>query len=260
MRFPESPRFVIVPRERVRPRVGNVDARDIYVYLPEAAQRDGRRRFPVLYCQDGQNIWDDPHACFGHGGWCLNRIVDELTAAGRIEPLILVGIPNSSERRSEYTAGRSYFDLRHHAYVNYLCDVIKPYVERHFPARKDRRATGLLGSSLGGLISLLVAHHYPQLFGNVACLSGAFEFKDREGKTYLDFLWECGQQNIRIYLDAGTVRDGAALTRKVRDTYVALGWKLGRDLAHYEEQGGEHNERFWRGRVWRALTFLYGKP
>lgn len=260
MRFPESPRFHFVPRERLKPRFGSIHARDVYVYLPQAALQDARRRFPVLYCQDGQNIWDDPEACFGHGGWCLNRTVDDLTATGQIEPVILVGIPNTTDRKQEYTAGRSYADLRDHAYANYLCDVIKPYVERHFPARKDRRVTGLLGSSLGGLISLLIAHHYPQMFGRVACLSGAFECKDREGKTFLDFLWECGRQDLRIYLDAGTIRDGAPWTRKVRDIYLALGWETGRDLFHYEDVGAEHNERFWRARVWRALTFLYGRP
>ncbi len=239
------------------PRFGKLHARDVYVYLPEAAEQDRRRRFPVLYCQDGQNLWDDPDCCFGHGGWYLNRIVDELVAAGKMEPVILVGIPNTDQRFREYTPGESYFDVSGHAYANYLCDVVKPYVERHFAVKKGRRHAGLLGSSLGGLISLWLAHQYPHLFGKVACLSGAFEIKDRHGKTFLDFLWERGRQDVRVYLDAGTVRDGAPLTRKVRDIYMALGWRSGTDLLHYEERGGEHNERCWRERVWRALTFLY---
>src|SRR5262245_46237741 len=94
IRFPDSPRFIVIDAEKVRPRFGKIESRPIYVYLPEISERDHRRRFPVLYCHDGQNIWDDPHCCFGHGGWCLNRIVDQLTAEGKIEPMILVGIPN----------------------------------------------------------------------------------------------------------------------------------------------------------------------
>jgi hypothetical protein len=103
----------------------------------------------------------------------------------------------------------------------------------------------------------MIAHHYPHLFGKVACLSGAFEIKDRHGKTFMDFLWERGGQDVRVYLDAGTVRDGAPLTRKVRDIYMATGWKPGKNLLHHEEKGAEHNERCWRDRVWRTLTFLY---
>ncbi len=257
IQFPESSRFHIIEAARVRPRFGKLHARDVYVYLPVAAEQDRRRRFPVLYCQDGQNLWDDPHCCFGHGGWYLNRIVDELVAHGKMEPVILVGIPNTDQRYREYTPGKSYFDLSEHAYANYLCDVVQPYVERHFAVKKGRPHTGLLGSSLGGLISLLVAHHYPHLFGKVACLSGAFEIKDRQRKSFMDFLWECDRQDVRVYLDAGTVRDGAPLTRKVRDIYMALGWEPGKNLLHHEEPGGEHNERYWRDRVWRALTFLY---
>jgi enterochelin esterase-like enzyme len=60
-------------------------------------------------------------------------------------------------------------------------------------------------------------------------------------------------------MDGGTVRDDASLTRKVARLYRRLGWRAGKDLLHYEEAGGQHNERYWRGRVWRALTFLFGQ-
>lgn len=241
------------------PQSGKISARPIYVYLPQAAAQDRRRRFPVLYCHDGQNLWDDPHCCFGHGGWYLNRIVDELVDDDRIEPLIIVGIPNSQQRYKEYTPGKSFADIRAHPYAHYVHDVVKPYVDRHFRSRKDPAHTGLLGSSLGGLMSLWMAHHFAGTFGNVASLSGAFEPKDRARHSFLDFLKTREHQSLRIYLDAGTVRDGAKLTRAVRDTYVSRGWQAGVDLLHHEEKGAEHNERCWRDRVWRALVFLYGK-
>jgi hypothetical protein len=63
---------------------------------------------------------------------------------------------------------------------------------------------------------------------------------------------------LQIYLDAGTIRDGVALTRKVHRRYRELGWRDGRDLLYHEEKGAEHNERYWRERVWRALVFLFG--
>lgn len=253
----ETQRFHVIPAEQLAPLVPGITARPLCVYLPAAALEPSRRRFPVLYCQDGQNLWDDPHACFGHGGWYLNRIVDELTADNRLAPVILVGIANTEQRYREYTPGRSFNEIAAHPYANYVCDVIKPYIETRFPVRRGRQHTALLGSSLGGLVALWIAHHYPGLFGKAACLSGAFEPKDRQGQSFIDFLWERGRQDVQVYLDAGTVRDGAALTRKVRDTYRSLGWQEGRDLQHWEEPGAEHNERHWRHRVWRALTFLF---
>jgi enterochelin esterase-like enzyme len=258
MQFPDSSRFHIIDADRVRPRFGRIASRPIYVYLPEAAERDHRRRFPVIYCQDGQNIWDDPHACFGHGGWCLNRTADHLANDGKIEPVILVGIPNTDERYRDYTPRKSFDEVLDHPYANFLCDVVKRYVDRHFPTKHDRQHTALLGSSLGGLVSLWVAHKLPETFGSAACLSGAFQVRDRGRGSFSEFLSRALHQNVRVYLDSGTVDDGAKLTRKVAATYRACGWRDGVDLMHFEQKGGEHDERYWRERAWRALVFLFG--
>jgi enterochelin esterase-like enzyme len=259
MHLPDSPRFHVIEADRVRPRYGKIASRPIYVYLPEAAERDQRRRFPVIYCQDGQNLWDDPHACFGHGGWYLNRIVDELTAAEEIEPVILVGIPNSEQRYRDYTPRKSFADVLDHPYANFVCDVVKRYVDRHYPTKKARQHTAILGSSLGGLVALWMAHTLPEIFGKAACLSGAFQVRDRTGQTFAEFLAKRDHQKVRVYLDSGTVDDGVALTRKVAETYRARGWRDREDLAHHVERGAAHNEKFWRERVWRALSFLFGR-
>lgn len=259
MQLPNSSRFHVIDAADVRPRFGKLAPRPIYVYLPEAAEHDRRRRFPVLYCHDGQNLWDDPECCFGHGGWYLNRILDELTAAERIEPIIIVGIPNGEARFREYTPRKSFDVIADHPYANFVCDVVKHAVDNKFPTKKSRRHTALLGSSLGGLISLWMAHKLPETFSKVACLSGAFQFRDRTGKTFADFLSQNDMQDVRVYIDSGTVKDGAPLTRRVCDTYVACGWRFGQNLLHFEDAGAEHNERYWRHRVWRALTFLFGR-
>ena len=256
--LPESSRFHVIDESKVLPRFGHLTPRPIYVYLPELAEHDHRRHFPVLYCHDGQNIWDDPHCCFGHGGWCLNLIADELTREGKMEPTILVGIPNTHARFREYTPGKTYDDILAHPYANYIVDVVKRYVDRKFPTKKDRGHTALLGSSLGGLISLWMAHKLPETFRQAACLSGAFQVRDRQNKSFVEFVKERERQDLRIYLDCGTSRDGAPLTRKVRQAYLARGWREGEDLCYFEEKGAEHNERCWRERVWRALVFLFG--
>lgn len=258
MQFPESSRFHVIDADSVRPRFGRISARPIYVYLPEAAEQDRRRKFPVLYCQDGQNIWDDPHSCFGHGGWALNVTADRLAREGRIEPVILVGIPNSEERYRDYTPRKTFDDVLDHPYANFVCDVVKRQVEKKFPVRKGRKNAALLGSSLGGLVSLWMAHTLPESFGQAACLSGAFQVRDRMRNSFAQFLSHLPHQHVRVYLDSGTVRDGAALTRKVVAGYRAQGWREGADLMHVEQKGGEHNERYWRERAWRSLVFLFG--
>ena len=249
MQLPDSPRFHVVE---------NCAGRPLYVYLPEAALQNRRKRFPVIYCQDGQNIWDDPYCCFGHGGWYLNRIVDELAADGKIEPVILVGIPHSDERYRDYTPRLSFTDCRDHAYANFICAVVKPYMEQNFPAKKRRQDVALLGSSLGGLVSLWLAHQRPEKFGKAICLSGAFQVRDRQRLVFADYLAGLPHQKMRIYLDSGTVGDGVMLARKVVAQYRARGWRDGADLMYLEAKGHEHNECCWRDRVWRALVFLFG--
>ena len=256
-RLPDSSRFHIIHADRVQPRYGRLAARPIYVYLPQEVDHDHRRRFPVVYCQDGQNIWDDPHACFGHGGWYLNRIVDELVDDGRIEPVILVGIPNSDSRYREYTPGKTFEDIFEHAYANFVVDVVKRYVDKRFPTKRDRAHTAVLGSSLGGLMSLWMAHKLHETFGRAACLSGAFQVKDRRGESFADFLSRRGHQHLKIYVDCGTVHDGIAASRKVYVMYLKRGWREGLDFCYHEEKGAQHNERCWRERVWRALVFLF---
>jgi enterochelin esterase-like enzyme len=257
MQFPDSPRFQVVEEHRVRPRYGKITGRPVYVYLPEAAEEDRRRKFPVIYCQDGQNIWDDPHACFGHGGWFLNRICDELTDLGKMEPVILVGIPNSDERYRDFMPRRSFQEVLDHPYANFVCDVVRPCVEKHFPAKRGRQHAALMGSSLGGLVSVWMAHKLAETFGKVACLSGAFQCRDRQGKSFLDLLGLMDHQKLQVYLDCGTVDDGLAWSKKIAAMYRARGWRDEVDLAFHVEKGAEHNEACWRDRVWRALEFLF---
>ena len=108
------------------------------------------------------------------------------------------------------------------------------------------------------MVSLWLAHQLPEKIGKVACLSGAFQVRDRQRLAFADYLAGLPHQNLRIYLDSGTVGDGMRLTRKVAAQYRARGWQDDVDLLHLEVKGHEHNERCWRERVGQALVFLFG--
>jgi len=112
--------------------------------------------------------------------------------------------------------------------------------------------------SLGGLVSLWMAHKLPETFGKAACLSGAFQIRDRQKKSFLDFVKAREHQDVRIYLDCGTIQDGVRQSRQVYEAYLSRGWRAREDVLYFEDKGGEHNERCWRERAWRALVFLFG--
>jgi enterochelin esterase-like enzyme len=258
IRLPESPRFHVLELDDFPRSPRAVPKRPIYVYLPEAALQSRRKKFPVLYCHDGQNLWNDPQACRGHGGWYINEIVDLLAADKKIEPVIVVGIPHGRSRYREMMPVRSFAERARHPYSDFICRVVKPAVERNFPARKGAGAAALMGASLGGLVSLWMAHRNPAVFGGVACISGSFNLRAGDGSAFADYLRNQKRGGLRVYVDSGTVDDDADLTREVAETYVMLGWKVGRNLEYFVDEGGEHNERFWRHRLWRPLTFLFG--
>jgi predicted alpha/beta superfamily hydrolase len=140
------------------------------------------------------------------------------------------------------------------AYGRFLVEKVKPWVDARWRTRPEREHTGLLGSSLGGLVSLYLGWERPDVFSRVGCLSGSFWLQGWV-RTLED-----ERRPLRIWLDSGNrgpSADSAEHTILVRDMLLRRGWVLGRDLEHFVDLGASHNERFWRGRVHRALRFLF---
>ncbi len=244
------------------PQPSPLAPRDIYVYLPPGYDAHPDRRYPVLYLHDGQNCWDDPVEPFGHGGWCINRIADELITAGRIEPFIGVGLANTPQRLAEYGPGKNIRSANEHPYIQLLVRHVKPYIDKRYRTRPDAKDTALMGSSMGGAISLQTALLCPDTFGAAACLSTAFLFEDDAGHDYGDLVQAVGKQPVRLYLDSGTAgprADGRDATQAMVDRLQSAGWRPSEDLVHYEDAGAQHNERAWRARVHRPLEFLFGR-
>jgi predicted alpha/beta superfamily hydrolase len=228
--------------------------RDLDVFLPMSYART-RRRYPVVYMQDGQNL-ADPARAFA-GTWELERAIETL-ASGGIEA-IFVGVPNLGEARiREYTpfvdakAGGGDGD----AYLAYLERTIKPLVDRRFRTRPEREATGVFGSSLGALISLYAFFRAPETFGFTGAMSPSLWFADRAMLSYVE---RDGTPAGRIYLDTGT-DEGAGTLRDARDLVRILERKgYGQDRLRYvEDQGGRHAESDWARRLVPALEFLLG--
>lgn len=258
---PSPKRGRIVVHQNVAPADSGLRPRDVYVYLPPG-YADTTDRYPVLYMHDGQNCWDDPAEPFGHGGWNVNGIADKLIDEGVVEPFIVVGVANTPDRLKDYGTGADITDGDGHAYIRFLTDELRPLIDKTYRTRTDSGDTAVMGSSMGGSISLQAALLEPNVLGKAACISPAFLFADDQGHGHEDLIRAVGKVNVRLYIDHGTAgpsQDGAQRTQAVVELLREAGWRDGSKFEYYVDQGAEHNERAWRARLDRPLRFLFGR-
>jgi len=143
--------------------------RSVFVYLPPGYARS-ERRFPVLYMQDGQNLFDPAEAAFGVE-WEADDTADRLIADGEMEPILIVGIGNTPERREEYSPPFGETPGRSDEYARFLLEELKPFIDAEYRTDPSRDATGIGGSSLGGLAALSLCVQHPESFSHCAAFS-----------------------------------------------------------------------------------------
>ena len=244
--------------------------REIFVWTPPGydAPANAARRYPVLYMHDGQNLWEQRYTGpFGQGGWEVDRWIERLAAKGEIEPAIVVGMGNTSTRLRDYNLGADVFTPSTQPYMEMLVKDLKPAIDQAYRTLPDREHTSVMGSSMGGVISFLLAWHHPETFGQAGCLSTAFEPKiicDGSGRQLFDLV-EKGrnpdQRPARLYLDSGTAgqgQDNAPESQRLAEMLRARGWNSYPEFEHFVAQGAVHNEEAWRNRLDHPLRFLLG--
>jgi predicted alpha/beta superfamily hydrolase len=235
--------------------------RDIIVYLPPGYEKEPTRRYPVLYMQDGQNIFDAATSFFTGMERHLDEKAQALIVRGAIRPLIIVGIYSTGQDRiNEYTPTRipvtnkgGQADL----YGRMLVEEIKPFIDSQYRTLPKPSNTGLGGSSLGGLLTVYLGLKYANTFGKLAVSSPACYWDDEMIVRYVHSLH--AKTNQRIWLAVGTGEPDTFLssTRSLHKELVAKGWKEGIDLGYLEATGAQHNPEAWSQRADRLLTFLF---
>ncbi|MDX2182035.1 MAG: alpha/beta hydrolase-fold protein [Bryobacteraceae bacterium] len=241
------------------------DEHDVLVYLPPGYWDSPNHRYPVLYLQDGQNVFDGETA-FIHGQeWGVDDSAEAMIRQGELKPLIVVAIHNAGVNRiDEYTPTRDARTRRGgkaYLYGRMLVNDLKPFIDNEYRTLRDRRHTGLGGSSLGALVTLYLGLKHPTVFGKLAVMSPSVWWDNRAILKMVDGF--DGHDRPSIWLDVGT-EEGAAPRRTIRDArslrdrLVALGWSLGHDLEYFEAIGADHSERSWARRVPAMLKFLFG--
>jgi enterochelin esterase-like enzyme len=240
------------------------DDRDVIVYLPPEYDDDPEQTYPVLYMHDGQNLFDGRTSFVKDRTWQVREQADAAIEKGEVEPLVIVGIYNTGDRRiAEYTHDRDWKlgGGEAKAYGRLITRELMPWISSQYRVREDREGTGLGGSSLGGLVTLYLGLRHPEIFGKLAALSPSVWWNHKSILGYLNEhapqVWE----RPKVWLDVGdregnrTMRDVEHLARRLK----ANGWRPGETMYFEKVHGGTHDEASWSTRVRSMLKFLFPK-
>lgn len=242
------------------------NTRPVRVWLPPDYDESGATRYPVLYLNDGQNMFD-PATAFGGVDWQASQAARRLIAEGTIEPLIMVGIDNTKSRLREYIPYRSFeprvLGPQGKHYPDFLRREVMPMIEAYYHVAKGPEHTGLGGSSLGGLITLYTQLASPGVFGRLLIESPSLWVANRR------ILQECADFHdwpYRIYLGMGTREIGSPDKDEVTVEGLRSMESILRDaglgksrLKVWIDEGAAHNEAAWRARFPGALEFLFSR-
>lgn len=231
-----------------------IKARDIVVWLPPEYSSESDRRYPVLYMHDGQNIVDPSTSSF-QVDWQIDEAADSLIKQKLIEPLIIVGIYNTPQRNNEYTENDTGY-----AYMNFIVDSLKPFIDRNYRTKPDRQNTANGGGSLGGLISFILAWQYSEIFSKAFCFSPAFKI-DRYNFVDNVLSYSGKKKEINLFICNGDDELDTRLQTGVDEMLNALtknGYKERTDFYYVKAKSSQHGERDWSKNIPRALIYLFG--
>jgi len=248
-----SKNVTILEKEFVIPNLNNISHK-IWVYLPPNYEVS-TKKFPVIYMHDAQNLFDDKTSYIRE--WKVDESLNELFHTTK-KGFIVVGVENGGEERiNEYTPwpNEKYGGGKGAVYIDFIVNTLKPYIDETYRTKAQQKYTGLVGSSLGGLISYYGGLKYPNTFGKIGALSTSFWFSDK----VIDFTIQNGNiNNVKMFLLAGE-KEGEEMvesTNKTEKLLLETGFKS-KNLTSKIVSEGEHNEAFWSTEFLGIIKWLY---
>jgi predicted alpha/beta superfamily hydrolase len=237
------------------PQLGR--SRRVWLYLPND-YASSTRRYPVLYLQDGQNVFDNFTAFAGE--WGVDETLSQLQASGQ-DPngCIVVAIDNGGgSRLDEYSpwASPGQGGGQGDQYLDFLVQTLKPYVDANYRTLSGREATGIAGSSMGALIATYAALRHPTVFGKVGVFSPAFWFP---GPVLYQYAHQHpANPDTRFYFVCGTQESSTMvpLMAAMRDS-LQRGGVPAANLNFNTHADGQHAEWYWRREFPAAYLWLY---
>ncbi len=236
--------------------------RSVIVYLPPGYD-NSKETYPVLYMQDGQNIFDRATGFAGQE-WEVDENAEKLINNGMIHPVIIVGIYNLGlERMNEYSPWKDpkyKMGGKGDEYVDFMCNTLKPFIDKTLRTKSDRKNTFVGGSSMGGLISHYALLKRPDVFFGAAVMSPSFHYAGRKIFKYTRD--NMPDADVRFYHDVGTCETGdperdRAFVEQVKDMSDML--KNSSETRLVIGEGHNHSEAAWKDRMPEVLKYLIGK-
>jgi predicted alpha/beta superfamily hydrolase len=228
--------------------------RRIWLYFPPDYDTSGES-YPVLYMHDGQNLFDAFTSYAGE--WQVDETLNTLSDQGYKVPLV-VGIDNGGlDRIDEYTpwSNPEYGGGDGDLYMEFIAETLKPYIDGHYRTLSDRNNTGIMGSSLGGLISHYGTLNYQNIFSKAGFFSPSYWFSD----SVWAFTHLMGKQDdFRLYQMCGSLEGGTMVIdmERMQDSLFSIGFTQD-DLFTKVVDGGQHNESLWRQEFGQAYLWLF---
>jgi alpha-glucosidase len=230
--------------------------RTIRIYLPPD-YTETKRRYPVLYMHDGQNLFDIATAY--NQEWSVDEILDTAFIQNDKNAFIIIGIDNGErERINEYSPwiNPEYGGGQGKAYVHFLVKELKPFIDKKFRTQPQAKYTAIMGSSMGGLISFYAGMEYPQVFGKVGIFSPSFWFSD-EIISFIEQKNLKKSKSLEWYFLVGE-RESEGMVGDCKKIYQTLlkGGIPQKKLKMVTKKDGKHQEWFWYREFKPALEWL----
>lgn len=250
-----------------------VTSRNVDVMLPPGYLKDEEKKYDVIYMHDGQNVFDAEKAYAGVA-WEVEEAMAKLLEKSKIRPAIIVAIWNSPLRMNEYMPAQPRDSVRERAdregwkgellsdnYLRFIVEELKPFIDSTYNTSPNRGNTFIMGSSMGGLISLYALAEYPEVFGGAACVSTHWPALNG---IFLDYVKSNlpAPGNHKFYFDFGTATLDSLYEpyqEKVDEIVAEKGYTEDKDWITLKFEGADHSEKSWQERVHIPLSFLLQK-
>jgi len=227
----------------------NSVAGDVKAITPPSYDTAAGKRYPVIYMHDGQNVFDPAASKYSGWDWGVDEAMTALIKSGDIREAIIVA-PHSIDkwRNADRADG----------YLKFLVSEVKPFIDKNYRTLTGPQDTSIMGSSMGGLISLYAISEYPDIYGAAANVSTHFPLADGKLVDYFkDVLPD--PDTHRLYFDYGTLTldyNYQAYQTRMDKAVMKAGYVRGDNWTTRKFDGHDHSERSWRNRVHIPLTFL----
>ena len=258
-----------------------VDSRNVDVWLPNGYSESAGKQFPVIYMQDGQNLFN-PETSNSGEEWGVDEAITKLVKEQKIPEVIVVGVWNTPKRYQEYMPEKPFNKLSRRTkgklmkkfggrpvsdeYLKFMVEELKPFIDSVYRTNSGRENTYLMGSGMGGLISIYALCEYPQLFKGAGCLSTHWiDNPEVEPHEVSDGFVTYFNENLPdagghlLYFDYGTATVDSLYEPhqlKIDKVLIDKGYRVDKDWMTKKYKGHEHNEIYWRERLKVPLMFL----